>query len=109
LTDIKKLTEEEFNSTFIPPMTFMYQEDETSDIDLIPYVESVINIEKLDTSIDNLKIDSIYHNGKKTYEHVLINYGIDNIFLLFIVDLNDKSVYGYYFLDLSKNQDLENK
>jgi hypothetical protein len=108
LSTIKKLTEEEFNSTFIPPMTFMYHEDETSDIDIISYVESVIQAEDLNASIPDLKIDSIYHNGEKTFEHVLLNYGLENFFLVIIVELKDNSVYGYHILDLNKKYDSAN-
>lgn len=89
-------------------MTFMYHEDETSDIDIVSYVESVIYAENLNASVPDLKIDSIYHNGKKTYEHVLLNYGLENFFLVIVVELKDNSVYGYYILDLNKKADLEN-
>lgn len=104
---IKNLSDKEFNATFLPPMNFMDEDDETSGVDLKSFVQGVLAKENIDLRTDQLQIDSIYHNSDKTYEHVLIDYGIENKFIVIVVELLQKAIYGYYLLDLSNQYGID--
>jgi hypothetical protein len=56
--------------------------------------------------LDNNIIEKVYRNPAKSFDHVLLPTGNENIFIVIIVDLYNPSIYGHYMLDLNKEYGL---
>lgn len=105
-TRIKKLSEKEFNDTFTPPMRFFEENEEASGINLKKYVQKIIRKEKLDTTLKDIEIHYVYHTPDEKYEHILFNYGIKELYMIIINDLESRKILGYHILDLIEKYDL---
>jgi|GEM_PF-6319806 len=99
---IYKLTNEEFKATFKAPMRLLGENDEPSAVDITDYTEKIITAESLDISISDIQIHYIYHNFDSTFEQVLLNYGIENLFLVIVINLKSTDIAGYYILNLNE-------
>ncbi|MEO0628945.1 MAG: hypothetical protein AAFY91_18255 [Bacteroidota bacterium] len=95
----KELTEEEFKSTFGSKMTNI-TDKEIDPIDIWPYVDL------LDFDSSQQEVELVYRNDSDTYDHVLLPTPTKNVFLVIVVNLATKNVYGHYLLDLNKEYGL---
>ncbi|MDO1451301.1 hypothetical protein Q0590_33815 [Rhodocytophaga aerolata] len=107
MTKIHRLSEAEFNNTFEPPMQLLGMDDESSKVNLKEYVENIILEEGLNTSIEDIEIHYVYHHPRKRYEHILLNYGIENVYATIVVSLSNKQIEGYHILDLNEKYSLD--
>ena len=100
---VKELTKNEFKSTFSERM-----KNVTNTVDVIADIWKYINLlNKSEYFIDNYVIEKrliekVYRNSEKTYDQILIPTKKNNNFLIIIVDIIQKNIYGHYLLDLNK-------
>ncbi|MCF8449709.1 MAG: hypothetical protein K9G49_07535 [Taibaiella sp.] len=96
-----QLSREEFKST----MSGMVDVTEIVDaaVDIWEYAAQLVNIGSLPKVVydDNI-VEYVYRNDSVTFDHVLLPTGAPNVFVVVVVDLVQKSIYGHYPIDLSK-------
>lgn len=97
---IRRLTEEEFLEYFEAPMKKMSIDDETSGINIKSYAIEILKVENIVTDLADLEIPYVYLHPKKNYEHILLSYGAEDLFIVIITDT--KAIIGYYILDLKE-------
>ena len=101
--EVKELTENEFKSTFSEKMNNV-----TNTVDAIVDIWKYINL--LDESkyfindyiVEKRLIEKVYRNSEETYDQILIPTKKNNNFLIIVVDIIQKNIYGHYLLDLNK-------
>ena len=105
---VKELTENEFKSTFSEKMNNV-----TNTVDAIVDIWKYINL--LDKSeyfindyvIEKRLIEKVYRNSEETYDQILIPTKKNNNFLIIVVDIIQKNIYGHYLLDLNKEYGIK--
>ena len=102
---MKQLTEKEFESTFTPPMTDITSSAEEM-INIWPYVEKVLSSEYADAETDSWDVEYVYINQPESHQHILLNTEMENIFLVVVVDVTNKSIYGHHLLNLNQKYGL---
>ena len=106
--EVKELTENEFKSTFYEKLNNV-----TNTVDAIANIWEYINL--LDKSeyfindyvIEKRLIEKVYRNSGETYDQILISTKKDNNFLIIVVDIIQKNIYGHYLLDLNKEYGIK--
>ncbi len=72
-------------------------------VDIWPYVaEAKRGLEISDYAVDHRFVDYVYRSEDARYDHVLIPYGVENVYLAIIVDRTEQRVHGHYLLDLNE-------
>ena len=56
---------------------------------------------------ENKLVEMVYRNDTSTYDHVLLPTSNSSVFMVIVVDLLGKSVFGHVLLDLNKEYVLE--
>lgn len=72
-------------------------------VDIWGYVAILVkeNIVAQYTYVKNL-VEYVYRNDSATFEHVLLPTEHENVFIVVVVDLVNKSILGHYKLDLNE-------
>ena len=47
-------------------------------------------------------IEAVYENDEKTYQHILLFTNSKNCYMVIVVDMINRSVYGHYYLNLNE-------
>jgi hypothetical protein len=100
---MKELTKKEFESTFSEKMTDITKNFTATD-DVWAYIDE-LNTEKYNISKhvkDNKLIEKVYVDSHKTYEQILIPTVNKSVYLIIVISLKNKNVFGHHLLDLSK-------
>lgn len=103
---IRLLSRDEYLSTFAEPMRLIGPSDDFEPVNLVSYVDQCICNLQAAVGREQLEIQAVHLNGRGTYYHVLINYGLHNVFLVIVVDCERKAVHGHYCLDLNEEYGL---
>ena len=101
-----ELSQEEFKST----MSGMKDVTDVGDatVDIWNYVAQLVEQRVLPKDVyDKNLVAYVYRNDSKTYDHVLLPIGSPNAFVVMVVDLEHKCVYGHYPLDLNREYGLD--
>ena len=103
---IKQLTEAEFKSTFTYKMLNVTHTAEPT-VDIWSYVQELV-IEKIVMKYvyERKLVELVYRNSENTFDHVLLPTNSANVFIVIIVDLEQKNIKGHFKLDLSKEYGL---
>ncbi|RJS94159.1 hypothetical protein [Salinisphaera sp. Q1T1-3] len=100
-----RLSEDEFEATFTPPMT-----DVTTSVvamvDVWPYIERVLASEYEAFETDSWDVEYVYINRPESHLHLLINTGMENVYLVVVVDILEKEIYGHDLLNLNQKYGL---
>ena len=97
--DVRRLTETAFQATFTAPMHEVTGE-EGEIVDIWEYVECV-PLEDLDGLAQAPEVVShVWRDAYDRYDHVLLPLTRTNVFLVIVVDLKNRCVYGHHVLDL---------
>ncbi|KAA3623115.1 MAG: hypothetical protein DWQ02_25050 [Bacteroidetes bacterium] len=100
---IRELSEKEFQDTFGVKMTNITQLEIDNPVEIWKYVAKLREENLILTKVLNQKIiEGVYRNDSKTFDHVLIPSKISNIFVVIIVDLVKKNIFGHFTLDLNE-------
>lgn len=105
-TRVNKLTDNKFQETFLPPMRFIEEDEESSGINLKKYVQKIIKNENLNTTIDDIEIHYVYHTSDEKYEHILFYFGISELYMVVVNNLETRKIMGYHMLDLIEKYGL---
>jgi len=72
-------------------------------VDIWPYVaEAKRDLELSEHAIEHQLVEYVYRSEDGIYDHVLIPYGVENVYLAIIVDRSAQRVHGHYLLDLNE-------
>ena len=102
---MKQLTEEEFESTFTPPMLDITTTAEEV-INVWPYVENVLTSDYAEADTGSWDVEYVYINQPESHQHILINTGMENVYLVVVVDIHKRSIYGHHLLNLNQKYGL---
>jgi hypothetical protein len=95
---VKELKRGEFDSTFSRKMIDITSGFDTR-LDIWGYVKS---LNKSQYFLNEYIIEKVYRNSESTYDQILIPTLKKNVFLIIVISLNNKSIFGHYLLDLNK-------
>ena len=72
-------------------------------VDVWPYVaEAKQGLEISEYAVEKRLVELVYRSEDGSFDHVLIPYGVENVYLAIIVDRVEESVHGHYLLDLNE-------
>jgi hypothetical protein len=95
---VKELKKGEFESTFSRSMINITSQFETR-IDIWGYVKS---LNKSKYFLGDYVIEKVYRNSESTYDQILFSTLRENVYLIIVISLNNKNIFGHYLLDLNK-------
>ena len=100
---LRFLDSDAFHETMVPPMRKLTVHDEPPvKLDLRPAIESALVHYKIPKRLEQVEIPHVYLSGDRAWTHVLISYGLRNVFLAVVIDNTAKTVFGAYQLDLDE-------
>jgi len=102
---MKRLSKTEFKATFGNPMTRQREKAEPP-FDFWPYVNSLPKEEFGKFDFSDGQVDYAYRDASGRYEHVLVNCEDKNVFLVLVLDLETRDVYGHRVLNLNEEYAL---
>ena len=102
---MRQLSNDEFESTFTPPMTDITSTAEEV-VEVWEYIEGVMYTEYACVETDSWDVEYIYTNQSESHQHILINTGMENVYLIVVVDVHSKSIYGHHLLNLNQKYGL---
>jgi hypothetical protein len=107
--NIKELTEEEFKSTFSEKMNDVTAIAD-AEVDIWDYVELLEKSKYYltDDILESGNVEKVYRNSVNTYDQILIPTIKKNVYLIIIVNIKNKNIFGHYLLDLNKEYGIEN-
>jgi hypothetical protein len=107
---IKELTKKEYETTFSEKMndiTKIILDNEVIEIwdyvKLVDRTKCTIN----EYIIENELVEYVYRNSANTFDHVIIPTIKKNVYLIIIVDIINKNIYGHYSLNLNKEYSIK--
>lgn len=77
---------------------------EASGVDIWSYVDCIQTPSDISGLFD---ITHVYQDARGRFDQVLIATNRKNVFLVIVVDLEHRSVFGHRFLDLNKEYGLQ--
>lgn len=103
---MRLLSREQFVSSFGKPMTKVDAGD-SAPFDFWDYFDAIpaADFEGHDCSAGEL--ECVYREPSGRYEHVLVRSKNRNIFMVLVLDLMGKVVYGHRLLDLNREYGLD--
>ena len=75
-------------------------------IPLRDYVLECISHYQLPTSLSAIQFEHEYLAGDQQHTHILLNYGVPNLYLAIVVAHSTDSVLGHHFLNLNEKYGL---
>ena len=94
----RRLTKVEFRECFAMPMRNMSSQPEVV-TDIWPYVDEINPTSEGVRQFGD--VSHVYRDGKSRYDQVLIQTDAANVFLVIVVDLTARAVFGHHLLDLN--------
>jgi hypothetical protein len=109
---VRRLSEPEFNATFVLPMRNLssiavdHGDDDAPTLDggvldIWPYVAAVPAADLVGETIRPEQVDSVYRSADGRWDHVMVSTDTQNVHLVVVVDLVNDCVYGHHLLDLN--------
>ena len=104
----QELTEIEFKKSFGNGMTDVTEMEIDEPIDIWDYVEKLTENKIVNRIVyEKELVEKVYQNDLKTFDHILLPTEKQNVFMIIVVDLEKKKVYGHKILDLNKEYGIE--
>ena len=101
---MKLLTDKQFKSTFLDPMKEVTGSEPP--FDFWDYFDSIPKEDTESYDFSEEIISYVYRSADSSYDHVSFSCEVKNVFLVLILDLNKKEVFGHKILDLNKEYGL---
>lgn len=99
---LKELSEIEFKSTFDTPMNDVTESAEPV-VDIWPYINELVKNSIVEQYVfDKNLVECVYRNDSCTFDHILLPTKYPGTFITLVVDIINKTVYGFFKLDLKK-------
>ncbi len=100
---IRELTPEEFQSTTSENMRLLAENDHTcAGFPLVEYVERCIGVQEMAVEVEDVEFHYAYMNDDSQLCHVGLNFGDEDIYLVIVLDIADRSILGHTVIDISK-------
>lgn len=107
---IIEMDKQQFMATFGTPMRFVAAEDDSvPPVNIGDYVGECITSLGLPTNREGIEIHAVYMNDAKGFCHVLLNWGVENTYLVIITRPFEDRINGHYVLDLNEEYGLYDK
>ena len=103
---IRELSDSAFHGTFALPMRKLGADEMFRPVPLGEYVTACIDHYNLPTSRENIDIDHVCVAGDERHTHVMLNWGVANLYLVVVVSHETGSVLGHHILDLNEKYGL---
>ena len=100
------LTREQFLATFVEPMHSLSVSDFVDTTGIGAYVDECLQALDLQVARERLEVQHVYENGDRSFIHVLIFFGRNNIYLAIVIDHTRTAIHGCFLLDLNKEYGL---
>ncbi|MDJ0365610.1 hypothetical protein QMK33_10635 [Hymenobacter sp. H14-R3] len=97
MMDIIKLNAIAFNQTFQPPMQDVTKTAEQL-LDIWHYVDAIPFVDFDGFTLGDVAY--VYLNPTGLYQHILIATEDQNVFLVVVIDVLNKGIYGHHLLNL---------
>ena len=98
---MKQLTEGEFHATFTNKMTKIAP-NASPPFDFWDYFENIPESDFGDHDCSAGEVDQVYQTAGGRYQHVLVKSTEKNVFMVVVLNLKDRVVYGHRLLDLNE-------
>ena len=99
---VRLLTKEDFLATCVGKMTDVTPRADPV-LDIWPYVaEARSGLDLAQYAFEHRLVELVYRSENGRFDHVLIPYGVENVYLAVVVDRSQKQVHGHYLLDLNE-------
>lgn len=103
----RELTEKEYLDTMAGGMKNITDTAEML-ADIWAYVESFsVRMLLSEYGFEHRLIEAVYENGTKTFQHVMLFGDRENVYVVIVVDVANREVFGHYYLDLNNKYGLE--
>ena len=91
-------------------MRFIEAEDDSvPPVNIGDYVGDCITALSLRTNRKDVEIHKVYVNDAKGFCHILLNWGVENTYLVIITKPFEGPIHGHYMLDLNEEYGLYDK
>ncbi|EKE87658.1 hypothetical protein [Idiomarina xiamenensis] len=100
-----RLSSTEFNRTFSIPMRDISDSAEKI-VDIWPYLTQVLADEYAEVDTGAWDTEYVYENPQQTHQHVLINAGMENVYLVVVIDIDNRCIFGRHLLNLNQLYNL---
>jgi hypothetical protein len=75
--------------------------------DIWPYVQQLVQAKLVsDYVFENGSVEKVYRNDTSSFDHVLLPTNDENVLIIIVVALENKTIFGHYNLDLRKEYGL---
>ncbi len=104
---INEMDKQQFLATFDARMRFIEAGDESvPPIKIGDYVGDCITALSLPTDRKDVDIHKVYMNDAKGFCHILLNWGVENTYLVIVTKPFEGTIHGHYLLDLTDEYGL---
>ena len=91
----------------VDPMTALSDEDDVGEVEIWSYISAIPESDFDGFTIGDNDVMAVRRTGDRRYDHVLIPTETKNVFLVIVVDLSSKAVFGHHVLNLNDKYGLE--
>jgi hypothetical protein len=106
MKDIIELTSTQFKSTFVGKMRDLTK-TAGAVVDIWNYVKRLTDNNIVSKYVfEKQLIEYVYRNENDSFDHVLLPTSNENTFVVIVVDIKKKAIFGYFRLDLNKEYGL---
>jgi hypothetical protein len=102
-----QLTKEQYLKTMLPGMVDVTEKAEAV-IDIWPYVKELMDQKiVLPLVYEKELVEKVYRNQTRSFDHILLPTPDPNVFVVVIVDIDQKNISGHYLLNLNNEYGLK--
>ena len=102
----RTLSKDEYLATFLEPMRRLEADEVERPVPIGAYVDECLREVRPSVPREQFAISHVYENGDQSFYHVLVSYGVQNRFLVLVVDRVRQEIHGHYLLDLNTEYGL---
>ena len=103
---IRPLAKQEYLATFQGQMKNVTDLGDAA-VDVWPYIAAARrDLELSDYTVEHRLVEYVYRSEDGQFDHVLIPYGLRNVYVTVVVDRFEQRVHGHYLLDLNEEYGL---
>lgn len=103
-----ELSKEQYLETMHDKMTNITENAEPV-TDIWDYVEQLrLDVDNAVSSYDlnNKLVEAVYRNSDNSFHHIITFTDKHNVFIVIVVDVNKRVIYGHYLLNLNEEYSL---
>lgn len=104
-TKTRELNVEQYISTMSKAPGKMHDVTKTAELsqDIWDYAEKLLNVAPIsEDGVRQRQLEAVYENDEQTFRHILLFGEKENCYIVIVVDLTEKSIFGFYPLDLNE-------